>query len=275
MQSVSYTSLEPSNLQALGVKTPSFDAGSSASFFATSSFLYSLFFTTIVIAAAYRYVVAGSLRIQASESSLRQSNDIVKRVTLGLLGVFSLFLILFTVNKGLVNGEIGLDALYTGKGNTSAVSGVVPVGAQSPTGAEGAPSGNGDMQNAINEDPSIREKLRLLGITVNKSVCSSPSETNCTTVGGMNPGTFSMLQSLKNTCSGTIQITGGTEAGHKSHGPGLTPVDLSINDQTLNACILRFNKGPNVGSWCKETYTNFGYIFCNENNTEAHWHVYK
>ena len=155
-----YTSLEPSNLQALGVKTPSFDAGSSASFFATSSFLYSLFFTTIVIAAAYRYVVAGSLRIQASESSLRQSNDIVKRVTLGLLGVFSLFLILFTVNKGLVNGEIGLDALYTGKGNTSAVSGVVPV--------SGVGSGGGTK--TCEQTSNILQKIQM-GNVCGGAVC--------------------------------------------------------------------------------------------------------
>lgn len=264
-----YTSLEPSNLTALGMTAPSFKAGESISFFATSSFIYGLFFTAIVIAAFFQLVGAGMLQVQASEASIRQSKEKIKKVTLGLLGVFSLFLILFTVNKGLVNGEIGLGALAT-KGTSTSIS----IGAQAPSGGAGSPSGNNSMQNAINEDPVVREKLRQLGITVNKSVCSSPTATECTTVGGMHPETLIMLQSLKSTCGGSIQVTGGTEAGHSSHGPGRTPVDLGINDVTLNACVRNFTPGPTLG-FCKATYKNFGYIFCDEKNTAAHWHIYK
>jgi hypothetical protein len=130
------------------------------------------------------------------------------------------------------------------------------------------------MQNAINQDPVVREQLRQLGISVNKSVCSTPSSTGCTTVGGMNPGTISMLQSLRSSCGGNIEITGGTEAGHRSHGPGLTPVDIGIKDNTLNTCIRGFSQGPKL-DWCNATYTNFGYVFCDEINAEPHWHTFK
>ena len=123
-----YKTLEPDNLKSLGVSAPSFDANAPVSTFATSSFIYSLFFTAIVMAAFYRYVIAGTLRMQASEQSIRLSNDIIKKVTLGLLGVFSLFLILVTVNEDMVSGTVGLDGLRVRGGsgtmtNTGSVTG--------------------------------------------------------------------------------------------------------------------------------------------------------
>jgi hypothetical protein len=115
-----YKTLESNSLKSLGVDAPTF-TGATPSFLATSTFVYTLFFTAIVAASFYRYVVAGALRMQASESGIRQSNEIIKKVTLGLLGVFSLFLILITVNKDLVSGNVGLSALGT-TGGVGAVS---------------------------------------------------------------------------------------------------------------------------------------------------------
>ena len=125
---VSYTPLEPSSLTDVGVKAPTFAVGSTPSFFATSSFLYALCFVAIVVGAFYRYVFAGVLRVQADEAGIRQSNEIIKKVTLGLLGVFSLFIILFTVNKGLVTGEVGLgDLKVSGSSSGGGVARVIPV----------------------------------------------------------------------------------------------------------------------------------------------------
>ena len=223
------------------------------------------------MAAFYRYVIAGTLRMQASEQSIRLSNDIIKKVTLGLLGVFSLFLILVTVNEDMVSGTVGLDGLRSkGVSNTNS-----PV-ANAPAPKAGAPASDTEIQNSINGDAAARATLQTLGITVKKSVCATPSSSGCTIVGGMNPGTLAVLQSLRSACTGNIAITGGTEVvGHKSHGPNKTPVDLSMQDSTLNSCIEKFPKGPNVGDWCKRTFNNFGYIFCDEDSTDAHWHIYK
>ncbi len=114
-----YRTLEPKSLSSLGVQAPAFNGGNT-SFLATSTFLYTLFFVAIVGAAFYRYGVAGILRMQASEPTIRKSNEIIKQVTLGLLGVFSLFLILFTVNKGLITGDVGLEGLRVG-GTTGSI----------------------------------------------------------------------------------------------------------------------------------------------------------
>lgn len=274
-----YKTLEPNNLKALGVTAPSFNGGG-ASFYATSSFVYTLFFIAIVTAAFYRYALAGMLRMEASETGIRKSNEIFKRVTLGLLGVFSLFLLLFTVNKGLVTGDVGLSGL--------AVKGV-PVTQQPVTITQPAtgkapfiPRNNDDPAGwgAIQNDAAVRTLLRNLpsgGITINRSVCTTPTQTSCTTVGGLPQESLSMLTSLRNACGGTITVTGGTEAGHKSHGPGLFPVDISLNSPGgLEQCIRSFPKGQDI-SYCKpgRVYEQFGFLFCDENLGVVHWHVLK
>jgi hypothetical protein len=275
----SYTSLEPDNLRSLGVSAPSFKAGETTSLFATSSFLYSLFFTAIVIAAFYRYILAGALRMQANEQSIRLSNEIIKKVTLGLLGVFSLFLLLVTVNKGLVSGDVGLGGLRTQSATSNSQANNV-----SATTNQGStpsiPKNNDDPLgwNAIRDDAAVRAQLRALtngGIEVNRGVCNNPTQITCTTLGGLPPSTLSMLASLRQECSGTITITGGSETGHKSHGPGKSPVDLSVNSPGgLNNCIQSFPQGTPL-TWCKKTYTKFGYTFCDELFTAPHWHVFQ
>ena len=273
----SYVPLEPSSFkEALKINSPTFDSAN-VSFFATSSFIYILLFTVIVAAAFYEYILVGVYRMEASESGIRKSNETFKRTTLGLLGVFSLFLIIFTLNKSLLTGDVDLGEFKAG---------AVPVATQpaatTPTGTINNPTipkNNDDPTGwkAIQDDSTVRAQLKSLpngGISVNRNVCNNPTQTSCTTVGGLPADTLSMLSSLRSTCSGVITVTGGTEAGHKSHGPGKYPVDLSINSPGgLEACIRSFSAGPSV-SFCKKTYSNFGYTFCDELGT-AHWHVYK
>jgi hypothetical protein len=202
-------------------------------------------------------------------------------VTLGLLGVFSLFLILFTVNKGMLRGDVGFEGLKVSgstSNNQAARSTTVPTTNSRNTPFIPANTDDSVGWDAIKNDPTVRAQLRNLpngGISVNKSVCTTPTQTSCTTVGGLPADTISMLSSLRQECSGTITITGGSETGHKSHGPGKSPVDLSISSPGgLNACIQAFQAGPSL-NYCKKTYTKFGYVFCDELYTTPHWHVFK
>ena len=97
---MNYQPLEPDSLRSVGVAPPTFDGNTS--FYATTSFLYTLFFVAIIGAAFYRYMLAGILRMQASDTAIRNSNETFRKTTLGLLGVFSLFLI----GDSLVNNQI-------------------------------------------------------------------------------------------------------------------------------------------------------------------------
>ena len=287
-----YTPLEPKNLSSLGISPSSFSS-ITPSFFATSTFIYSLFFVAIVVAAFYRYVLAGIWRMEASSNAVKKSNDELKRVTWGLLGVFSLFLILFTVNKDMLTGDVGLSKLALGGvgGETGSKSGSVGTTAKPKSGADNPsiPKNNDDPDgwNAIKNDSKVRASLKSLpngGISVNKTVCNNPAQTSCTTVGGLPPETISMLEQLRNTCTGGIEVTGGNEAGHSSHGPGKTPVDLSKNKPgNLNECISSFtkstrapkNKYGNDLCYPNKVFENFGFIFCDEMGGDPHWHVYK
>ncbi len=116
-----YTALEPTILNGLGIRPPSLSV-SDASFYATSTFVYGLFFVGILLAAFYGYTLAGIWRMQASQESITKSNEKFKKVTLGLLGVFSLFLIIFTVNKDLLIGDVGLGALQAQRGGVVAIA---------------------------------------------------------------------------------------------------------------------------------------------------------
>ena len=264
----SYTSLEPGFSQSIGIPS----VGGVTSLLASTSFIYSLLIISCIGATAFVYLRGGLWRMQGTPASISKSNAEFKRGTLGLLGVLLLFLLLFTLNKDLLTGNVGLEGLRSIVGiKTPAVA----------TGGDTVPTnqqtGDQSWLDAIKEDPTVRDQLSKLsggGISVNKAVCGSPSQTGCTTVGGWPSATLSMLSQLRSTCSGNIQVTGGTEAGHSSHGPGRTPVDLGIGDSTLNSCISKFASGPNLG-FCKKTYTNFGFIFCDENNANPHWHVFK
>lgn len=60
------------------------------------------------------YARAGLIRMQASEQGVRKSNEEIKRVTIGLLGILSLFVIIYTFNRDILRGDVGLDAFRTG-----------------------------------------------------------------------------------------------------------------------------------------------------------------
>jgi hypothetical protein len=56
----------------------------------------------------------GLLRMTGTPGNIAKSNENLKRISFGLLGVYSLITLLYTFNRDLVNGDIGLDAGYWG-----------------------------------------------------------------------------------------------------------------------------------------------------------------
>ncbi len=233
-----------------------------------------------VLAAGVMYARAGVYRMQASEVGVRKSNDEIKRVTLGLLGVLSLFVILYTFNKDLLSGNVGLDGLRAAAGKSG---GFVSGGGGDPGGggatgsfpAPQTPSTNGTED--ANWKALTGAGVVITSTTNQRTPCTAEqlkqSSPTCTSLVNMPQSVVSMLLQLKNTCGTTFQITGGTEPGHKTHGPGKAAVDVDDNNELLNKCIEKFPKGPTVGwGFCTATYTNFGFIFCDEKGT-SHWHI--
>ena len=271
-----YTSLEPSYFQSLGEKgvAPTFSTGDAVSLFSSTSFLYSLAIMLSVLAAGVMYARAGIWRMEASERGVRRSNDEIKRVTLGLLGVLSLFVILYTFNKDLLSGNVGLDGLRATAGKSGGGGSFGGGGATGDFSTPPTPTDGSEEQN--------RRALKNLGITViSTSGQTTPCTTAqlqqakpaCTNLTGIPSSVISMLTQLRSSCSGNIKVTGGTEPGHKSHGPGKAAVDVDDDDSQLNTCIRKFPTGPSL-SWCNATFIGLGFVFCDEKGT-SHWHIFK
>jgi hypothetical protein len=280
----SYTELEKDFTDALGPTYPGFTTASPPSLATSASFIYTTLIMLCVVAAGVVYMWAGALRMQASEAAIRKSNEKFRQATVGLVLVLSIFAILFAVNPDLLNMNIGLGQLAADRTFKSGGGGDFGGGGASggwtgtSTRATSTRNTPESERAALADDERVRTLLRNLpngGITVNRRVCATTAQTSCTTVGGIPSETISMLTELRNTCNGGIEITGGTEAGHKSHGPGKTPVDLSLyKPGGLNECIRAFPAGPRL-SFCYATYQRFGFTFCDEINSNRHWHVFK
>ncbi len=113
---IEYKALEQSSLTTLGIQSVSFNSGNT-SFFSVISFLMMLSFIAVVGVASIMIVKGGMLRMKASEESIRSSNEVFRRVVFGVLGVFSLFIIITTINSGLITGDIDLGKLRVGSGD--------------------------------------------------------------------------------------------------------------------------------------------------------------
>jgi len=149
-------------------------------------------------------------------------------------------------------------------------------------GATGDTGGGSEVDDDTTEDANW-QALRNAGIIITSTAnqrtpCTADqlrqSSPTCTSLVDMPSSVISMLIQVKTTCGGAMQVVGGTEPGHRTHGPGKAAVDVDDNDSTLNACIRGFGAGPNVGSWCTATYTKYGFTFCDERGT-SHWHIFK
>jgi hypothetical protein len=294
---VTYTALEQDYLNKITSEPVSFDV--STSFGDVSGFLFTTFFAVIVAAAFVRYVMAGVYRIQASEAGIRKSNETIKRVTLGLLGVFGLFLVLYTVNRGFLESDINLDGLRitggsAGVGGTGVVTSNPGTGNQTGTGQQaGTGTGGGSLteeqyQEKVKKHNAVAEILRANNITTNHNYapCTKVQlerkqgqrpPPSCTSLVDLPQGTINLLINLKKACNCDVVVTGGTEGGHTTHGEGLGPVDLRIttsNDPLYSFIKTNGTKLSDAGNYCTPRYEWGGRQFCDENlGRDRHWHI--
>ena len=259
---VTYTALEQDYLNKITEKPVTFDV--STSFSDVSIFLFTTFFAVIVAAAFGRYVMAGVYRIQASEAGIRKSNETIKRVTLGLLGVFGLFLVLYTVNRGFLESDINLDGLRIGGGVVS--GGNNPVVTNNP--GTGNQSGTGNQTPANGNEKAVRDQLNTAGVAINKTSCPTDTSTGCTNVGGVSSSIIDAVITLRKQSGCNVTVTGGSEkTGHTSdsnHYKGQA-VDIA-----RNGCLDTFlGKQPPYGKANTYSFSGLGFWF----EDSAHYHV--
>jgi hypothetical protein len=277
MTAVSYTSLEPSYSQTLSQdgRPLSFSTSNAVSLFTSTSFLWSAGIMICVVAAGFMYMRAGALRMQASEAGVRKSNEEIKRTTIGLIGVLSLFVILYTFNKGLLRGDVSLISLKASPyGGSSAT--VATGGTTAGAGAEDVSTGGSGGTEEAN-----RKTLGDAGIGINNAACADSSSRGCTNVGNINSASIAILLKLKSECGCSILVTGGSEPnGHSAtsnHGPGKEALDIQFDAQ-----LETFLKSKSVvgnTSPCNIKYGYSGFIFWDEpasgcgESTARHFHA--
>ncbi len=276
--SVSYTSLEPSFSSALGVSAPTFKTGDALSLFTSTSFLYSLGIMLSVVAAGVMYARAGVWRMEASERGVKRSNEEIKRTTLGLFGVLSLFAIIYTFNADLLTGNVGLAGLKAGP--VAGAGGGITTGTTS--GAVGGQVGGGTTTPTVGgSEQANRNTLAAAGISINNAPCADASSRNCTNVGNINPASIAVLLKLKAECNCTVFVTAGSEPnGHSptsNHGPGKEAIDIRYNKELGDFLMGKTVVGNTPPCNIKRGYSGFVFwdepVGCEPNTKERHFHA--
>lgn len=245
--------------------------------------LFSLLLGLAVVLAVIMIVIGG-IQWMGSESifSHEESKKRIVGAIWGLLLAFLAYIILLAINPRLLEVGFNLPGLtLTGAkyGPLNVVIGGGGGGGGGGPPVTGPPAGN---------EQEVRDQLVPNGVSINNNPCPTAAgactggncEVNgctngCTNVGGLPPVAISGLLGIKNAV-GSIQVSGGTEAGHCSHGVGMAVVDLSVGyNQKLDVDIK--NNAVTTGTAFKSPkspgfpcYYWLGHSFVLESN---HWHV--
>lgn len=225
-----------------------------------NSYLGGFLGLTITIGAVLAMIYLGLYGFQyaTSDSAPKKSEykDKIWTILQGLLLILSAYTIMYTINPKLTQIELNL---------ISPKLQAVPT-VETTTGAA--------LENP--DEKAIR--TQLVGISVNADPCAPNQTRGCTNLAGLPQYAVNRLNSLKNICGCDLMITGGTEGGHASHGPGQAKVDLrpsaslnqylGVTNPREGQVVFRSINGMSV----KFTYEEVG---GNQRGTSTgnHWHV--
>ena len=121
------------------------------------------------------------------------------------------------------------------------------------------------------EAQKIRDKFTAAGVGINKPECSNAADTDCTSVYGLPGKTIQDIIAIKNGCNCDVVITGGTEAGHQSHGVGNPMIDLRYNKTVAD--WIKANFLGNITAICTTDALQQYRHNCNFKETQTHLHI--
>lgn len=230
-----------------------------------------LAFGSIVWGLVARFANPGSVSAQ------EDSTDRIKQAFLGLLLLLGCYIVLSLVNPDLtklnfptlerlkaVDKVSSLTGSYACRDTTQANSPVVGCYTnndcdnkcvagkeqciQTPAcGAQGSPSAYGyqgvPLAPGLLTDAGVRSQFAIHNqkssnkITVNKADCTQAGQTTCTSLDGVTQGSVDQIAYLADKCGTSLQVTGGTEAGHAEHGIGKAVFDIVDSGGKLASCF--------------------------------------
>lgn len=245
----------------------------------TNEYLRGLFQLIIGIAgglAVVMIIYGGIIKMSSDAvSGQNKANDIISNAIWGLLLAIASWLILYTINPNLIDINLNIPAQEIPE-NTNPVTG---------GGVGGGASGNGVLPGytltpeQVAQNTAIRSYLvaHRPPIAVHNGPCTAGGTSGCTNVVGLPEGALAGVRNLASSCMSaegkncSVIITGGTEGGHKTHGPNIPNIDIGKN-VILNSHIRE--KGTKSDASCgirsAPKYSLNGAIYTDEG---SHWHV--
>jgi len=128
--------------------------------------------------------------------------------------------------------------------------------------------------NTLTNEDAV-QNLNGFGISVTSSGnCSDRCSSNCTSLWGIPTRVINThLKYISDHCGSncTVIVTGGTEVGHQSHGPGKPVVDLFFNPALAE--YLKNSYKSNIDALCTTPQDQQYRINCNYDETVRHLHV--
>ncbi|MES3005024.1 MAG: pilin [Patescibacteria group bacterium] len=193
----------------------------------------------------------------------------------GLILVLSSWVILYTINPNMVSFDLRLD-----RPKITEIRSVIAV-----TPRAGALPGYTLSAEQVAKNNEMRKDLKdKYNVGTNSGPCVNGEISGCTNLVGMPDVAYRGVAELSRLC-GTIcavEITGGTEGGHFTHGPNLPTLDLGKN-RGLDDYIMFIN-GDKTKPRAPSEMTSIGpkyivpingrnVIFLDEKGGAPHWHV--
>lgn len=149
---------------------------------------------------------------------------------------------------------------------------------QAQTAAVASSSYDNLPPNTLSNDDAVAALAGWNVSVVSSGNCSDPSNPSCTSLQGIPRWVvYDDLKYLADNChdaSGNkcvIIVTGGTEVGHQTHGPGLPVVDLHYSPALGE--FLKHNFYTNIEQLCTTAADAQYRINCNTDETAEHLHV--
>ncbi len=229
-----------------------------------ASYVSGAFTLSMAVGAAIAFVMityGGIIYATADAISGKQNGKkYIRDAVTGLIILLGAFAILNTIDPELVNLNIGFqnpevivpeDSTLSPGGQIVGALAGCPQCTYRTVKVDGRDvkvlNGYVMSQEQIDNDLSARETLKNY-ITVNHDACTGGAETGCTNVNNLPSIAVYGLTTIGQECQCKFTLTGGTEGGHSTHGPGLSAVDIRATDlrpylEKLNLSMSTINDG--------------------------------
>jgi len=207
----------------------------------------------------FQYALSDSASVKMADSAK------LWEIVQGLLLIISAYAIIYTINPALLTFSL---EITTPRVTAPAVTttGTNPDGTTASTGP----------------GSEVAVRTALSGIGINAGPCAPNQTRGCTNVAGLPQiaidGLLALTKSSTGGCGCGLTITGGTEGGHATHGPGRAIVDLNPTS-ALNSYLGRPN--PRERDTATKVIAGRTLVFVYEEkggnasgtSTGNHWHV--